>query len=100
MKKFLAFIQDQGVVGIAIAFVLGAAVTKLVAAFVIDFVNPIVTFVFGVTGGIAKASFKIGPMVFAYGNFITVLIDFMIVLFVVYLAYTILRLEKLTKKKE
>jgi large conductance mechanosensitive channel len=100
VKGFLEFIQEQGVVGIAIAFVLGASVTKLVTAFITDFVNPILSVILGVAGGIANASFKIGSMKFAYGHFITVLIDFMVVAGVIYGTYKILRLEKLTKKKE
>jgi large conductance mechanosensitive channel len=100
MKGFLEFIQEQGVVGIAIAFVLGASVTKLVSAFITDFVNPILSVILGLAGGIAGAKVTIGPLVFAYGHFITVLIDFLIVAFIIYGSYKIFKLEKLTKKKE
>jgi large conductance mechanosensitive channel len=99
MKGFLEFIQDQGVVGVAIAFVLGASVTKLVTAFITDFVNPILSVVLNLAGGIVNAKVTIGPMVFAYGHFITVLIDFLVVALIIYISYKIFKLEKLAKKK-
>ena len=34
MKGFLTFIREQGVIGLAIGFILGGAVSKVVAAFV------------------------------------------------------------------
>jgi large conductance mechanosensitive channel len=100
MKRFLEFIQDQGVVGIAIAFVLGAAVTRLITSFINNLINPILSWVLGVTGGITHATFRIGTVVFSYGSFISALIDFAVVLVIVYAFYRLLRLEKLVKKKE
>ena len=41
MKGFIDFIRERGVVGFAIAFILGGAITKLVASLVTDIVNPI-----------------------------------------------------------
>lgn len=99
MKGFLEFITEHEVVGIAIAFVLGAAVTRLITAFIADFVNPVLTVVLGAARGLSYATFRIGPMVFAYGSFISAMIDFMVVSIIVYAFYRLLRLEKLTKKK-
>ena len=100
MKRFLAFVQEQGVVGIAVAFVLGAAVTKLVASFVTDIVNPVLSVLLGAASGLAGATLRIGRVKILYGDFISALIDFMIVSLVVFVAYEILRLEKLDKKKK
>jgi len=36
MKGFLDFIREQGVVGLAVGFILGGAVSKLVASLVAD----------------------------------------------------------------
>ena len=40
MRGFLNFIREQGVVGLAIGFILGGAISKLVAALVNDLINP------------------------------------------------------------
>lgn len=100
MKGFIEFIKEQGVVGIGVAFVLGAAVTKLVGSFVTNLVNPILSVLLGMGGGLSNATLKVWKVRFQYGNFISALIDFMIVALVVYLFVKVLRLEKLDKKKD
>jgi len=99
MKGFMEFIQEQGVIGVAVAFVLGAAVTKLVTAFVTNIINPILTVLLGSARGISGATLTIGSVHILYGSFISALIDFVIVALVVYVFYKVLKLEKLDKKK-
>ena len=41
MKGFLQFVREQGVVGLAIGFILGGAISKLVTALVDDIISPI-----------------------------------------------------------
>ena len=50
MKGFLDFIREQGVVGLAVGFILGGAVSKLVTAIITDIVNPILPACPGMTG--------------------------------------------------
>lgn len=99
MKGFLEFIRDKGVVGLAVGFILGGAVSKLVASFVGDIVNPILGIILGLTKGLETASLRFGSVKVMYGHFISVLIDFTIVAFVVYFGVKIFRLDKLDKKK-
>ena len=40
MKGFLEFIRERGVLGLAIGFILGGSVTKVVSAFLADILNP------------------------------------------------------------
>ena len=42
MDEFITFLKTFGVIGLAIAFVIGAAASKLVTAFVADIITPIV----------------------------------------------------------
>ena len=42
MKGFLTFIREQGIIGLAMGFVLGGSVSKLVTSFVNDIINPII----------------------------------------------------------
>jgi len=100
MRGFLNFIRERGVVGLAVGFILGGAIAKLVTAFVNDLINPILGIILGAAGGIKLAYLKIGPTKILYGDFVTSLIDFTVIAFVVYFGVKILRLEKLDQKKE
>lgn len=99
MKGFMDFIRAQGVVGLAVGFILGGAVSKLVASLVSDVINPIIGPLLGAAGDLSAATFELGPVEIHYGNFITVLIDFIIIALVVYYGVTLLKLDKLDKKK-
>ena len=92
---FVDFIREQGVVGLAVGFILGGAVSKLVASFVTDIVQPIIGMFFGSTEGLAALSYKS----IMWGNFLAILIDFVIVAAVVYFGVKMLGLDKLDKKK-
>lgn len=100
MKGFIDFIRKQGVVGLAIGFLLGGAVSKLVTAFIDDIVNPIVGIALGATDSLATTNLTIGPVAFKLGHFVSVLLDFMIVAFVIFFGFKMLGLEKLDKPKE
>ncbi len=41
-KEFVDFLQTFGVIGLAIAFIVGAAASTLVSALVSDLINPLV----------------------------------------------------------
>ncbi len=100
MKGFKDFIREQGVVGLAVGFVLGAAVGRLVTALVSDLINPVISLIVGLGGGLQSQTLKIGPAVFQWGNFVSTLIDFMVIAAVVYFGVKWLKLDKLDKKKE
>lgn len=99
MKGFLNFIREQGVVGLAVGFLLGGAVSKFVTAFITDMINPILGVILGLAGSFKDAYFAIGTVKFMYGDFISSLIDFLVVAFVVYFGVKLLRLDRLDKKK-
>jgi large conductance mechanosensitive channel len=100
MKGFLNFIREQGVVGLAVGFILGGAVSKVVSALVTDIINPIIGLALGAAGGLKTASFGIGSAQILYGDLISVLIDFIVVALVVYFGVKAIGLDKLDKKKE
>ncbi|MBN1263094.1 MAG: MscL family protein [Candidatus Pacebacteria bacterium] len=99
MKGFLNFIREQGVVGLAVGFILGGAVSKVVASLVEDIINPILGVVLGAAGGLETAVLKLGPVEIKLGNFVGVVIDFLVIALVVYYGVKALGLEKLDKKK-
>lgn len=93
------FIREQGVVGLATGFILGGAVSKVVASLVGDIINPLLGIVLGAAGGLETAIIKIGSVEIMIGSFLGVLIDFLVIALVVYYGVTILGLDKLDKKK-
>jgi len=99
MKGFIEFIREQGVVGLAVGFILGGAVSKLVSALVTDLINPLLGVALGAVGGLKTASLQIGSATFLYGDLIGVTIDFAVIALVVYFGVKLLRLDKLEKKK-
>ena len=98
MKGFMDFIREQGVVGLAVGFVLGGAVAKLVSSLVQDIINPVLGIFLGKAGNLADASFMIGGAEVMYGSFLVVCIDFIVVALVIYWGVKKLGLDKLDKK--
>ena len=82
--EFKSFLVKQGVLGLAVAVVIGGAVTKLVAAIVADLIMPIVGAAVP-SGDWRKAAVEIGNVKFLVGDFAGVLLDFLIVALVVFL---------------
>jgi len=99
MKGFLNFIREQGVVGLAVGFILGGAVSKLVAALVSDIISPIMAIGLNNLENLQDAYFQIGAAKIMWGNFINVTVDFIVIALVVYFGVRLLKLDKLDKKK-
>ncbi len=99
MKGFVEFIREQGVVGLAVGFILGGAVSKVVSALVTDIINPVISIITGAAGNLKDEVLKIGPVKIMWGDFLNTLIDFLVISAVVYFGVKLLRLDKLDKKK-
>jgi large conductance mechanosensitive channel len=99
MKGFLDFIREQGVVGLAVGFILGGSVSKVVSSLVADLINPILGIVLGAAGDLKSAYFQIGSAKIMWGNFVNTGIDFLVIAIVVYYGVKGLGLDKLDKKK-
>lgn len=95
LDGFLDFIRTQGVVGLAVGFILGGAVSKVVTALVNDIVNPVIGVALGSTDGLKGMA--LGPVLL--GDFVAVLIDFLIIAAVVYFGVKGLGLDRLDKPK-
>ena len=100
MKGFINFIREQGVTGLAVGFILGGAVSKLVTAIVTDLIDPFVGLALGSVSGLKESYFELGSAKIMYGDFISVFIDFIIISLVVYFGVKLLKLDKLDKKKD
>ncbi len=95
LTKFGEFLKKQNVIGLAMAVIIGGSATKLVTSFVENIVNPILGLF--LQSGKAFSSFMVGPV--KIGAFVNSLIDFLIIMAVVYFVIQ-KTIELLTPKKE
>jgi len=93
------FLQKFGIVGLAIAFVIGAAASKLVTAFVSDILTPLVGLALQETGDLKTLTFSVGKSTFLYGDLVANIIDFLIIAFIVFILYKQLSRFKLVEDK-
>ena len=97
-QEFFDFLKTFGIIGLAIAFVVGQAASKLVTAFVDDIITPFIG-LFLPAGDLKAMSFTIGKSKFMSGDLISNIIDFLIIAFIVFLAYKQLTKFKLVEDK-
>jgi len=98
MKGFIEFIRSQGVIGLAVGFIMGGSITKLITAFVNDIINPIVGIFMG-AADLQGSYLQIGSAKIMWGNFVSSLVDFIIIAFIVYFSVKVLGVSKLDKDK-
>lgn len=114
LNEFKTFIAKGNVIDLAVGIIIGAAFTAIVNSLVADLINPIIGLI---TGGVdfsnlfinlgsgdfasLAAAKEAGAPVFAYGSFITAVINFLIIAWVVFLIVkAVNKLKDATAKKE
>jgi large conductance mechanosensitive channel len=100
LKEFRDFIAKGNVMDMAVGIIIGAAFTAIVTSMVDDLINPIISLITGNTdfsgsyivlkgttpdGAPLAAAKEGGATVWAYGSFLTAVINFLIIAFVVFL---------------
>ena len=96
-KEFMEFLQKYQVIGLAVAFVIGTAATKLVNSTVSDIIMPIIAVI--IPGGNWRvAVFHVGPIQFLLGDFIGAIIDFVIIALVIFIIVKYIMKGDVTKK--
>jgi large conductance mechanosensitive channel len=110
LKEFRDFAMKGNVVDLAVAVIIGAAFGAIVTSLVADVIMPIIG---SITGGLDFSNYFIGlsknvtatnladakkqGAVLAYGNFLTLVINFLIVAFVLFI---VIRAMTMLKRKE
>jgi len=84
VDEFMAFLNKHKVIGLAVAFIIGAAAAKLVSALVNDIIMPLIA-VFIPGGDWRTFVLQLGPVKLLIGDFAGAVIDFVIVAFVIFL---------------
>ncbi len=107
LKEFKDFAMKGNLIDIAVGFVMGAAFKQVVTSFTGGIVSPLIGLLFNTDlkdlkwiakEGVADEAGKVvGEVAVLYGNFITNVIDFIIVAFVMFL---IVKGVNANKKKE
>ena len=104
LKEFRDFIARGNVMDMAVGIIIGAAFTAIVTSLVEDLITPFISLF---TGGIdfSGLGFRLGEgdyaATFAYGKFITAVIRFLIIAWVVFLLVkAVNKLQDALKKKE
>ncbi|EIE51171.1 mechanosensitive ion channel protein MscL [Salipiger aestuarii] len=112
IQEFKDFIAKGNVMDMAVGIIIGAAFTAIVQSLVTDMINPIVGLF---TGGIdftnlywlygdatyssLESAREAGATVFAYGSFITAIINFLIIAFVVFMLVKLVNRVKSAAEK-
>jgi large conductance mechanosensitive channel len=84
VQEFMDFLMKYQVIGLAVAFIIGAAATKMVTACVADIIMPVIAVL--IPGGDWRNSvLQLGPVKLLVGDFVGAIIDFVIIALVVFL---------------
>ena len=116
IREFTDFIARGNVMDLAVGIIIGAAFTAIVASLVSDLINPIIGLILGgvdfsnmyvvLKGTVAegaglKTARDSGAAIFAYGSFLTAVINFLIIALVVFfLVKTINRMQAAAIRKK
>ena len=100
LQGFVNFIREKGVVGLAVGFLMGGAVSKLVTALVEDLISPLIGLALGKLGDLSEIAIKIGKVEIKWGHFVSSVIDFIVIAAIVYIGVKLLRLDRVDRKSE
>lgn len=106
MKGFLDFVREQGVVGLAVGFILGGAISQAVTSLVDNLINPLLSVALGRAQLedrvwiLREATTNNEQIAIGWGALLSVLINFIIIAAVVYFGVKGLGLDKLDKAKK
>lgn len=96
--EFMEFLKKYQVIGLAVAFIIGAASTKMVTAAVNDIIMPVIAVL--IPGGDWRTSvLELGPVKFLIGDFVGAVIDFLIIALVVFIVVRFMMKEDATQKR-
>ena len=95
LKEFKKFISKGNVVDLAVGVIIGGAFQSIVNSLVNDVIMPLIN---SFTGKVdfSTLAFTVGDVSIKYGNFITAIIDFLIIAFSIFIA--IRSANKINKK--
>lgn len=98
LKEFFSFLRNYGVIGLAIAVIIGGKLNLLVTSLVNDLVTPLILQPALNAAGVSRLS-QLSYNGILYGKVISALIDFLVVALIVFLfAKKVMKEEMVAKK--
>ena len=97
LKEFKAFATKGNIMDLAIGVVIGGAFESIISSLVNDIIMPAILILTGKVD-FSDMMFKVGDTAIKYGNFLTAIVNFLIIAFSIFLAITYM--NKLSKKME
>lgn len=101
LKEFKEFAMKGNVIDLAVAVIIGGAFGKIVTSLVEDIIMPLVGMLVG-GKGVSEWSVTVGTATVKYGNFIQMIINFLIIAFSIFVVVKAMNtaVERFKKKKE
>lgn len=104
VSGFADFLREQGVVGVGIGLVLGIQIKAVVDTIMASFVNPVTQLILPgkerLSSQASDITFRGDAVSVGWGAVVYSLFTFLMVALIIYVAYKLLRLDKLAKKKD
>ena len=94
LSGFRDFLKNQGVITLAIGFILGSAISKFVSSLVSDIINPILNAALGGVGDLSTKILYIGKSTIHYGVFLNNGLDFIVIAVVVYVGVKLFGMDQ------
>ena len=97
LKEFKEFATRGNIMDLAVGVVIGGAFQSIITSLVNDIIKPAISILTGIVD-FSDMMFTVGDASIKYGNFITAIVNFLIIAFSIFLAITYM--NKLSKKME
>lgn len=97
LKEFKKFATKGNIMDLAVGVVIGGAFQSIINSLVNDIIMPAISIITGKVD-FSDMMFTVGEASIKYGNFITAIVNFLIIAFSIFLAITYM--NKLSKKME
>ncbi|MEI7688574.1 MAG: MscL family protein [Candidatus Nomurabacteria bacterium] len=94
LSGFREFLRNQGIITLAIGFILGGAISKFVSSLVADIIYPIMNGLMGGVNDLNSEVYHIGKTSIFYGRFLNNGIDFIVIALVVYAGVKLMRIDQ------
>lgn len=95
---FVHFLREKAVVGLAVGFIIGQQAQGVIKQLVDSFINPWMNLLMG-----SKLQDRVGKIngeVFAWGKFVYVFVNFLVVILAIYIIMKVFKLDKLDLPKK
>lgn len=105
LQKFMIFVREQGVVGMAVGLAIGVAAAGAVSEIVEGFISPLVGFLLA-GADLTELTWNTGlsrageDLVFGWGSALNGILVLLATAFVIYLVVHKFKLDRMDKKKE